>query len=202
MITLTKRGAWLTAAILGVLAFTATTAQASITPVNARVSASATNTEIGFAGASVRCQLSTATGTINASGSAFSGNLRFPRSTCIESLFASSVRVRCVDPSSFTLRSNTSQRGSLASGTLLLDANFDCSVTFEIIDCVLSVRGPQGPFNATSVAWVFNQATQHLTILATTVSVVRLRGMGLCPPSGTGSFEADYIVSGTRLTIS
>ncbi len=200
---------------LSVLAIAAIPAHATITPAGATISASSTDSQLSAGGPIVRCPTSEFTGTINAAGTALSGRLAFSsnprlRITCTESTLGSSVTVVC--RGLITLRSDSSVAGVSASGTVVLTGAtpFECSVTVAALGCTITIRGPQGPFNAGGQpsAWTFDQATQ---ILTADVRTLRAVGTGLCPSSNASTFSGRYRVTSVntrpvpsqiRLTIS
>lgn len=180
-----------------VLAFAATPAHATLTPVNSAFTGSSRDATftIDFRGAPItlRCPQTTVTGRTNGTGTAVSANfifiLRSGGITCVESLFGTSFTITSVG--NFTIAVTSSTAGTNASASFSLDSGFQ--LTFTSITCAYTFRGPQGPF-ANAVTFV--QATQTLTITLRGLAVTGNR----CTPTGA-SFAGTFTMA-PRVTVS
>ncbi len=194
----------LVVAALAVVAAAATPAQATLTPVNARVSATSSDTQLRADDGSltVTCPTSEVTATISADGRSFSGTVAFSRGkgrTCLSSgLFAASPVEAIV--CRITVRSVSSVAGTSASGDLVTEtsgvAPAPCSVDFPAVGITIHVDN-QTVRNCIT----FNQATQSLA--------VNCRLTVTAPPLGsrTATFTGNYSINTVngrpgRITIS
>ena len=199
------RGLLLSVAMLSALAIAAAPANATITPVNANISGSSTNTQLLTSAGAIRCPTAEVTGNVNAAGTAIVGRITFSgnaasRTTCTANGGITSASVSC--PGDLTLSVDSSVAGSGASGSATL-ANDGvrrvfCSIDIPAQRCTIDVFA-QGPVSGIT----FTQGTQILQVN------IRIRTVGRSPcPTGdttfTGTFRIDSVnrVRGGRITIS
>ena len=182
--------------VFGVLV-AAPAAQANLTPLGGRVTA--TSTDVNWAaspsGASWTCPTASFSGSISVDGRRISGRLTFSgdagrRSTCAITSAGGSVSTVFNCPGSVTLVVSSSAAGANASGTLVLDRDFSCLVNILAMGCTATVAGPQGPLTG----WTFDQATQTLTL---TIRGITASGCGVAGFNLTATF-----VFSPRITVS
>jgi hypothetical protein len=202
MSKVSKRGILLAAAMLTAFAVAAVPAQATITPVNAAISANSTDSSFAVTpGVVIACPTSTFTGLIAADGRSASGTLEFSsnaRTPCTLTVLGSSSNVSVVCSLRITLRSTASTAGTSATGDVVIDAANPanaCSITLTAHGCTITV-GAQTIRPAT-----ISQAAQTLTV--NRVNVAATGSGGLCGNGArVSTFTAVYRISTPRITIS
>lgn len=197
------RGLLLTVAMLTMLAVAANSAQATVTPVNARLSGTSpvNGTSLSLdpplPAQTVRCPTAELTGRVNAAGTSitggrltFSGNAA-ARTTC-QVNSGDSALVSC--PGTFTLNSVASVRSTSASFDLVISRTGAeteaCSVRNLVSGATVNVD-----FQTIRGCITYTQATGILNINRCTVVVTIARAI-----SGTATFTGTYRVldSATR----
>lgn len=168
----------------------ATGAQAvTINPDNTAVSGLSNNSSLTYGVAFVTCDTATADGNTG---------LDSDRITDLALTFTDNCAVAGVGPAEVVCEGDVTliaENASTDRGKVDLNAGFKCVVTTAL--CEITVQGPQ---TLASNTVGLNESTD---VLSANVGVAATRvGTALCgPPSGTGSFSADYATSPSNLTI-
>ena len=206
MKTLAIRGI-LAVTVLTVFAVAAAPAQATITPVNARISATSTDSQFDFQDRSItglRCPLVEFTGTINATGTAISGTLAFLPTTLVRCRGRVGASDQNIDPiiCRITLRSVSSVASTNVSFDLAFDAataGAPCSITFPGAGPLTLNVDAQTIRNCIT----FNQPTQSLTLDCRGVIVTSTAARASRPMDFRGNFSINTVNGARRnLTIS
>jgi hypothetical protein len=184
-----KLGLVVVVAVLATAAV-ATAAQAvTINPDNTAVTGEADLPTLDYEGVPVICDTGTAAGTTGTDSDRITDlALEFFGNCGVAGVLA--AEVAC--DGTVTL---IAQDASTNSGTVHLNEGFICEVTTDL--CVITVAGPQTTQD--------NNVTLNETtdVLSARVDVAATNnGNEICgPPSGTGSFSADYETTPANLTI-
>src|ERR1044072_6722503 len=154
-----RRLALIGLAVTIALAAQSTTAAANIPPANTRNSLTSTNDVLVYSGIIVRCTTADATGPPPATGvSAFSETVTFGvGGRCDANGVAATVTCR-----GFVTLRLTSFAAPSGSGTLALDAGFECTIDVRLAGCRISIVGPQANIGS----WSFTNTTQISDIRA------------------------------------
>ncbi len=185
-------------AALTMLAVAAVPASATITPVNARISASSTDTQLAADDGSltVRCPIADVTVTNSADGRTLSGNAIFTRNARTRATCEGSgpgippgTSADDINDCRITLRSVSSLRNTNASFDLRIDGG--CTVRVPGIGVTITVD-----VQTVANCVTFSQATQSLTVRCP----LRVRAGAI---ARTATFSGSFSVSRpARLTVS
>ena len=182
-----KRSLLLGLAMLTALAVVAAPANASLTPTGIAVTGTSNNFSLTRGASRIRCPRGNFSGRVNAGGSTATGDLTFSDRTCTESGLGTSCTV--IGSGNIAITVQSSVAGTSASGrSELIGTNFAISCpTVGIRSTINRARQDMG------ACLTFVQATQALTL--TNCAVVD-------DASARGSFNATYVISSPRITVS
>lgn len=129
----------LSAVLIGVFAANSATAMADFSPPSTNVTFTSTSVQFIYSGTTIRCTSATMTGRTPARGtSAISLSQAF--SGCTSPLGAATIT--CSGTITFRITAFDRATGT-ATGTLDLDAGFNCTITIPSSNCTITLQGAQ-----------------------------------------------------------
>ena len=185
--------------VLAALFTQATVAAADVAPASTALTATSTNVVLAYSGGAITCTTADAQGTTPTRGtSALSMRLSFGVGGTCRAL-STTVTMSCTGSATFRLTRFAAPSGT---GTTALDRDFNCTLRLPLINCTMTIQGPQ-----TNVGtWGYTNTTQILRNAWTNLAMTD--SGGVCAGNtaarsgrGTGSFSGDYRPN-VRVTLS